>query len=220
MTNTPGPEIKVSQVAAWFQQLRQFQRPTGFLTVVRDAATVPNDRFFNDPVFRPLHEAWAAGHFALGLEALFGQVEVRLDPDRFPDFHIRLDGNEHGFEFTTAEKPGRRRGWEHKKRAKDPLLLTPYEPARGRQEGQLWIASAVRKKHQKHYSTSPHLLVYANFEADALEPSELANACRRWAASFRSIWVLWAYQLVQLFDSRTFGNADLTWRSVGVDTWD
>lgn len=213
-------EVTKQQVTVWIQRLAQFQRPAAFLSIVQEAKSVPNDRFFNDPVYKPLQEAWAAGHFALGLEQLHGPTEVRLDPDRFPDFHIRLDGREHGFEFTTAEKPERRRGSEHKERERDPLLLTPYEPARGRQEGALWIAGAVRKKHEKHYSTLPHLLVYANFEADALEPLELADACRPWAAPFSSLWVLWSYQVVQVFDSGTFGNADLTWRSVRVDTWD
>ena len=65
----------------------------------------------------------------------------------------------------------------------------------------------------------PHLLIYANFEANVLDPVRLAAACRQWAAPFDSIWVLWAYQIVQLFDSKAFGRTDLVWCSVGFDPW-
>src|SRR5436853_7789955 len=99
---------------SWIQLLGQFQRPIAFLSVVRSAAPILDDRFFNDPVYKPLHEGWAAGHFVLGLERLYGPAEVRLDPDRFPDFHVRQNGSEYGFEFTTVDKPERRRGAEYK----------------------------------------------------------------------------------------------------------
>lgn len=206
-------------MSTWIPRLTRFQRPTTLLNIVREAASVPDDRFFTDPVYRPLHEAWAAGLFALGLESLFGPAEVRLVSDRFPDFCLRLNGPEYSFEFTVADKPERRRDMEYKQRAKDALLLTPHRPARGRREGPGWVAGAVRKKYEKHYSISPHLLIYANFEADALDPAATASVCHPWAASFSSIWVLWAFQFVQLFDSAAFGNADLAWRSVGVDPW-
>ncbi len=206
-------------MTTWIDKLKEFQRPAALLSIVREAAAVPDDRFFNDPVFKPLHEAWAAGNFVLGLERLFGPAEVRLDSDRFPDFHIRQRGEEHDFELTVAEKPERRRGAEYKERVKNPLLATPYRPGRGSQEGPNWVANAVRRKYQKHYNTSPHLLVYANFEADALDPPELANACARWAVSFSSIWVLWAHMIVQLFDSKAFGKTHRTWKSVGLDPW-
>ena len=206
-------------MSTWIPRLTKFQRPAGFLKIVQETASVPNDRFFIDPAYRPLLEAWVAGHFALGLESLFGSAEVRLDSDHFPDFRVRVKGREHGFELTTAEKPERRRDREYKERKDNPLLLTPHQPARGRAEGPLWVADGVRKKYDKHYNPSPHLLVYANFEADELEPAETADACRQLSASFKSIWVLWAYRFVQLFDSEEFRAADLSWRMVGVDPW-
>jgi len=204
-------------VRTLIKQISQYQRPAAVLIILRGAAAVPNDRFFNDPVFKPLLEAWAAATFAHGLESLFGPAEVRLDPDRFPDFRLRQNEFEHEFEITTAEKPERRRGAEHKERAKNPLLLTPYEPARGQQEGPEWVATAVQRKYEKHYSATPHLLVYANFEANSLDPLELANACAQWAVSFSSIWILWEYKFVQLFDSEAFGKTDRIWQSVGLD---
>jgi len=208
-----------AKMTAWIARLTQFQRPAALLDIVREAGSVPDDLFFNDPVYRPLHEAWAAGHFARGLEGLFGPTKVRLNPDRFPDFYLRLNGRDYDFELTMVDKPERRRDREYKKRAKDPLLLTTHQPARGRQEGPVWVAGGVRKKYEKHYGISPHLLVHANFEAETLDPAKMTSACRPWATSFSSIWVLWALQFVQLFDSAAFGNADRAWRSVGVDPW-
>jgi hypothetical protein len=203
----------------WVERLCKFQRPVTLLEIVRESATVPDDRFFNDPEFKPLHEAWAAGYFALGLERTYGHLDVRLDSERFPDFHLRLKGQEYAFEFTSVDKPGRRRGREYKDRRTNPLLPTPYQPGRGRQEGPSWVAAAIRKKHAKRYSTRPHLLVYANFEADALDPAVLANQCGSWSASFSSIWVLWRYQYSQLHDSEAFGKAHLGWRPIGVNPW-
>lgn len=206
--------------ASWKERLTRFQPPSELLSIVRNMAAVPNDRFFNDPVYKPLHEAWAAGHFVLGLEHLYANpAEVRLETNEFPDFCVRFSGGEYEFEFTSVDKPERRRGLEYKKRAKNPLIITPYQPGRGRQEGPNWIARAVQKKRLKNYSTSPHLLIYANFEADALEPQELAAACHEWEGLFRSIWVLWDYQIVQLYNSHAFGPAHTIWCSVGVNPW-
>lgn len=207
-------------MTTWTEQLAKFRRPACLLNIVRSTAAVPDDRFFNDPIYKPLHTAWAAGCFVLGLERLYGHpAEVRLEPNRFPDFHVRQRGQEYEFEFTTAGKPESRRGTEYKKRTINPLLLMPYQPARGGQEGVHWITNALRRKYRKHYSTSPHLLVYANFEADTLEPQRLATACRPWAAPFSSVWILWNYQIAQLFDSEAFGLAHSMWCSIGVDPW-
>ena len=139
----------MSRTKSWVNRLAEFQRPTAFLAIVRESESVPSDLFFIDPAYKPLLEAWAAGHFALGLEQLYGSVEVRLDPDRFPDFHLRIRGREFSFELTTVDRPGRRRGKEYKDRKRDPLLPTPFRPAPGQQESALWIAEAVRRKHEK-----------------------------------------------------------------------
>ncbi len=209
----------MSRAELWVSRLSASQRPKAFLEVLKELASIPDDVFFNDPAYKPLYEAWAAGHFALGFEQLYNHVEVRLELDRFPDFHLRVSGREYDFEYTTTDKPERKRGKEYKERRKTPLLLTPYQPARGQQAGPLWVAEAIRRKHKKRYSTHPHLLVYANFEANRLDPLTLAAACRQWSASFSSIWVLWSYRFVQLFDSEAFGKADHAWRSVDTGPW-
>lgn len=50
------------------KQLSQFMEPSAFITIVKKFDFVPDERFFNDSVYKPVREAWAAGHFALGLK--------------------------------------------------------------------------------------------------------------------------------------------------------
>lgn len=212
--------MNTNHISTLVNQLSQFNRPSDFIAIVRKSARVPNERFFNDPAFKPLQEAWAAGHFALGLEQVYPLIEVQLDPDRFPDFHLRIRGSEYEFEFTTADKPEREIGREYKDRKNNPLKPgSRYEPGRGQDEGPVWIADAVKKKYEKRYSRHPHLLVYANFDAESLDPSAVAGFCHPWSSSFKSIWVLWAYQYLQLYDSDVFGKTDMIWHRVGVNPW-
>lgn len=206
-------------MTGWLKRLVNFSDPSNFLAIVRESESVPDDRFFNDPALKSLREAWAAGYFTLGLKRVFPSVEVRLNKDRFPDFHIRIGGSEYEFEFTLADKPERLIGKGYKDRRSDPLQLKSYQPERGRREGPSWVAGAVRKKFYKHYSICPHLLVYANFEASALDPLAIADSCRQWLTSFSSIWILWNYKYLQLYDSDVFRKTDYIWRSIGVNPW-
>jgi hypothetical protein len=211
--------LEAARADNWVARLSQFQRPVDFLKVIAETKAIPNEEFLTAPMYRPLLEAWAAGHFAYGLDDVFGSIELRLESDRFPDFVVRLGGNELSFELTIADKPERRRDLEYQQLAVDPLRPAPYEPARGQREGPVWIANAVKVKFEKHYHPSPHLLVYANFEADTLPVAEVARFCARWRKTCRSIWVLWSYQIVQLFDSEAFGATNLAWRPIGIDPW-
>lgn len=208
-----------NQVTIWINRLSKFSKPNDFLNIVRESEPVPDDRFFNDPFFKPLQEAWAAGHFALGLQHFNDSIDIRLDTDRFPDFHLRIDRKTYGFEFTVADKPERMIGKEYKERKNNQLQLTPYQPERGRQEGPSWIADAVRKKHEKHYSDHPNLLVYANFEASSLDSDIITKLCYQWFNSFSSIWILCCYKFLMIHKTDTFNDVDAKWYSVGVNPW-
>jgi hypothetical protein len=206
-----------SQVTTWIDRLSEFNKPDDFLAIAKESELVPNDRFFNDPTLKPLQEAWAAGHFALGLQHFYDSIEIRLDSDRFPDFHLCIDGKTYEFEFTVAEKPERMIGKEYKERKANPLHLKTYQPERGRQEGPSWIANAVRKKHERHYSNCPHLLVYVMFEASSLNQNIITKLCYQWFNSFSSIWVLWCYKFVLIHKYDTFNEVDAKWYSIGVN---
>ncbi len=207
------------QTSVRIDRLSKFSKPNKFLALVRESESIPDDRFFNDPHFQPLREAWAAGHFALGLQRFYDSIEVRLDPDRFPDFHLRINKQVYGFEFTVADEPERMIGKEYKERKNNPLLSTPYQPERGCQEGPSWVAAAVKKKYKKHYSDHPNLLVYANFEASSLDPSEIIKLCYQWSNSFNSIWILWCYNFIPIFKPNIFNKVAAKWHSVGVNPW-
>jgi hypothetical protein len=199
------------------QLSRQFTQPLVFLDEVRKSDSIPNGSFFNNSKYKPFREAWCAGYFALGLKQLYPSIEVKLVPDRFPDFYIRINGNEYEFEQTTTDKPERKISEEYRDKENNPYLTTPYQPARGREEGPAWIANKVRGKFEKRYSNHPHLLVYANFEADSLNPIVIADSCSQWSDAFGSIWGLWNYQYLQVCDSKVFGKTDYIWHSVGVN---
>lgn len=208
-----------NQIAIWIDRLSKFNKPCNFLAIVRESELIPNDRFFNNPVLKPLQEAWAAGHFALGLQYFYGSIEIRLDIDQFPDFHLCINRKAYEFEFTVADKPERMIGKEYRDYKDNPLQLTPYQPERGRKDGPVWLANAIRKKYEKHYSDRLHLLVYAIFEASSLDINIITKLCYQWFDSFSSIWILWCNKFVMIHKSNTFNEIEAEWYSVGVNSW-
>jgi len=164
----------------------------------------------------PKHmEAWVAGHFALGLKKTYPPIEVRIILDREShDFELRIGRKEHKFEATTAYYPERKMSDEYKDRERLPLQPRPYQkPGLGEVEGSLWIAKVVKSKYEKHYAESSHLLVYANFNADYLDPRELAKSCQKWSQSFLSIWIFWIRNYLLLYN-----NSDV-FKEVAFRTW-
>src|SRR5579863_7143638 len=184
-------------IDAILRELRGYATPEAFLALLAPAKAVPNEWFFNDPRLKPLLEAWAAGQFASALERNEHRVQVRLEEEdhEFPDFRLSVDSAEFQFECTSADRSGRRRGLEYRQRAKDPFLMTPYRPAQGEQEGPAWTAQAVQRKADKQYAAKPHLLVYANFEANALDLQKCLDLCREGCSRFGSVWVLWSMRI-------------------------
>lgn len=136
------------------------------------------------------------------------QVKLEDEEHRFPDFRLCVDGSEVQFELTSVDRRGRRRGFEHRQRAADPLLLTPYRPAEGDQEGPGWIAEAVHRKAQKRYAAKPHLLVYANFDANDLDLRRCLNLCQEVCDRFLSVWILWAMHISKIYDECSFAETE------------
>ena len=217
------PELNKNQVLKLISSLSKFMIPSEFIAIARESVSVPDDRFFNDPSFKRFQEAWAAGYFALALRQVYNNLKVQLvsDYERFPDFILRINGHQYEFEFTIADKPERQIGKVYKNRKDNPLHGEPYQPERGRQEGPYWIANAIKRKIEKCYSTKPHLLVYANFEAHTLAPEDIAASCKDRTAPFNSIWVLWRFRYIKLSDnSNIFNEIDgQSWHDIPVDPW-
>jgi hypothetical protein len=106
---------------------------TDFLPIVHEHnSKVSGDDSFNRPELQPLREAYAAGLFAWILGEQH-KVRVKLDKDRFPDFHLDRAGQTLSFELVEAYRPGVRRAAEYREAAKRraaglPEELTEFDP--------------------------------------------------------------------------------------------
>ena len=197
--------------------LEEFRTREEFLAHVARFDTVPDERFFNESRYQKAREAWVAGYFAGALEQGGHEVRIRLvkDSQRFPDFELRFDGSEYSFEVATSLKPNRRIGREYKLRALEKWLLSPFRPALGAKRGPCWVAVQIRRKAQKHYGTHPHLLVYADFEADALDLERVAHNAGTSMQAFTSVWVLWNGHAGKVHDEGVFPQRHFEWYQCG-----
>ncbi len=200
-------------VEQWVAALRQFQGKDAFLEQIRHFDDVADERFFNDSQYQKVREAWIAGHFAGALERSGHNVRVCLVGalERFPDFQIQFDGAVQAFEVATSFKPNRKLGREYKLRAVEQWLFTPFRPALGEKRGPCWVAVQIHRKARKHYDGHPHLLVYANFEANALDLGRIAEYSRDSLGAFSSVWVLWSGRVGKVHDTGAFPQPLYEW---------
>lgn len=177
---------------------------------------VPNDRFFNDAKFQKAQEVWICANIGLGLEQAGHRVELRGIPDseQFPDIAMKIDGEKYDFEVTTVYRPDRKMCKEHKDRAKNPHMATPYRPSEGAENGPDWVAAGVKLKVQKNYSASTNLIVYANFEFEELRAGLINDACRKYLDSFDSLWILTERNFCVISDKNCFGVEPLVWHAL------
>jgi hypothetical protein len=151
---------------------------------------VPGDDSFNRPELQPLREAYAAGLFAWILGEQH-KARVKLDKDRFPDFH--------------AYRPGVRRAAEYREAAKRraaglPEELAEFDPVQDEMNASPAIAETMEKKASKHYSSAPYLLVYVNFwlfNKPQMSLEQFAELAKPWATKFPEIWLLWGANAIR-----------------------
>ncbi len=179
----------------------QFFTPRELLDqFVKETSNIPSGTLFRDPAYQKQRERWIAAQLGLGLGKMGIDVLIRPNDEQKDetDFELKLDGILR-FQATEVQKPGRKRGDDYKARAEKPLRPEPYEPQRGMQEGPDWIASAIEKKAKKHYASKPHLIVYANFDADDLDKKAIVRKCQPYEGKFLSLWILQNHRVVQLW---------------------
>lgn len=162
-----------------------------------------DDRFFNDPRFQKVREKWVAATLGLALVGLGKSVKVRIVEEKKDeaDFELLVEARVLRFQITEVQVPKRERGREYKQRLTDSSVLVPYKPQRGMQEGPNWIAWGVKKKFDKKYSEKPHLVVYANFEAEDLDVSQVLRQSKPYKHAFRSLWVVQNHRLIQVWEN-------------------
>jgi hypothetical protein len=85
----------------WFDNWWQ---PTDLLKAVRaHNSTVPGVDFFKCPDLKPLREALAAARFSTILSQ-DRPVSINMEPDRFPDFNLRVRSELQIFELVEADR--------------------------------------------------------------------------------------------------------------------
>ena len=127
------------------------------------------------------------------------------------DMYVRTNSScqECVWEFQIAEvkDPDSPRGKMYRDMAKGKMRTSPYQPQREMQEGLRWLAEAAQKKVNKGYANSAglHVLLYANFQTEALRYKDVRLALLRFSAHFASMWVITALDLCSVFSAPSLG---------------
>jgi hypothetical protein len=176
------------------------------------------------PEFKRLGEALAAAWFAYILSQ-DRRVSIRLEPDRFPDFVLRVDNEIWSFEETTAFREDRRPDEEYRwASARKAAGLAAedefYDPVEEEEAAIPAIIRAIEKKKRRCYSSAPHLLVYVSLSCVTDKPLitnllafQLADL---WGKDFKSCWLLWERSIFRLWP-RAAMIRDPLWRRQTMD---
>lgn len=147
-----------------------------------------------------LRDAWVAAEFASARKV----GEVRLIPDNWPDFELRVDDKVERFEAVEADDPKRRRGLEYSEENIGKIEHDPVENWIARSEAApQWIAIACGRKAAKNYAGLTNLVIYlSNSGGYGIRDAEVKASFPAATASikdrFESVWILWqgeAYQV-------------------------
>lgn len=200
------------------EELTRFKDPLELWKKVQpEALGVPEDEFFNrsNQEYQRYRDAWAASLFARGFYAHVSQCAVRLvlHPD-VADFQIEVSQKFFDFQLVEVLPPDYKRGKEYAQMKAGPESRIPSKLA-DINEGPKWIAEMLNKKAKKRYQPTPHVLLYADFEvAVKLYIDRVRKLCRPRRCDFKSIWILWAWAIVQLFPSHDFADLCQNWSEI------
>jgi hypothetical protein len=162
-------------------------------------ANVPDEVFYNKPMYRKVMELWCAAQFARGYEMHVEPCAVWVhdgDAQTYFDFQLEAKAVRHDFQLTEVQLPNRRRGVEY--RNGGPKTRTTVEDwDKGEKDGWQWIAAVIDAK-REHVGGDVHdlnLLLYVNFPAVEHPYFDLQNQLAETAAPFRSVWLLSGHAL-------------------------
>lgn len=181
---------------SWFSDWHEPARFFGEVDTILEP--IPGDRLFVGPEHQVLFDAFAAGRFAVARWT--NEVcSLRMERDRFPDFALKFEKRIERFEFTEADRAGRRRGEEYQRQAErrrrglpnEPELFNLAEEIAAAREA---IPRVIEAKARKHYWPKPNLLVHVNLTIFDWPPdrgAELIELTSPWQQTFESLWLLW-----------------------------
>jgi hypothetical protein len=182
--------------------------PLDLLNIVeKENELVPKDIFFNNPKYQKAMETWCAAVFGIGYSEYLKTCKVKINKaNSSPDFFLKVGNQVFEFEITEVQEEGRKRGDYYKKLKRNPNMLTPYRPEKGRQKAPEWIYEGIKKK-ARHYGDCRglNLLVYANFSVTTLERNKILNAVKEFKETFSSVWVIINSHICSLFSNKALG---------------
>lgn len=182
---------------------------------------ISRSKLFNEDTYRILRERWCAAVFGIGYEKYIQPCRVAVDESfeaRGLDFVLETDGKQFHFQTTEVLEEGRERGREFKEIEKGNMVLRPYRPQRGGQEGPGWIGAAIAKKVEKYYAGEKdlNLLVYVDFHAHDLKFDAIKEKAERYRDAFSSIWLITDTHIASLFPNASLGEIEGGWGMVYV----
>ncbi|MCX5865401.1 MAG: hypothetical protein NTW42_10085 [Deltaproteobacteria bacterium] len=187
-------KIPVIALLGLIMDLNRYAPDDLLLKYLSIRTAVPDDVFYNKPMYRKVMEFWCAAQFARGYEKHVAPCAVWVhdgDAQTYFDFQLETKAQRQDFQLTEVLLPDRRRGDEY--RTGGPKTRTTVEDwDRGEKDGGRWIAAAIDAKRQRVGGDvhELNLLVYINYPAVEHPYFDLQNELAQAAAPFRSVWLL------------------------------
>ena len=144
---------------------------------------------------------------ALELQGHAIAVRIAAAHEQFPDFYVKCDVQEHAVELTKALEPGRLRGDEYQKFAKESTYCALTMLLAGSRAKRL--SRTIRRKVSKRYSEPTPLDVY-RLHREGIDLKNCRSSCGDACARFASVWVLMAIWVAKFFYTDHFTEAPMT----------
>jgi hypothetical protein len=156
-----------------------------------------SSRFFNDPQYVFLRDAWVIAEFVHHQPV--DQVRLANRSEQWPDGYVRIGGNIENVEVTIALTDGRKMGDEYKFSTR--AELDPVEDWVKRADAiPFALEKTITGKTKKRYGSPMWLVVYLNINEYGIKQVEteaaIAAVKQRHATSFRGLFVLWKDKLL------------------------
>lgn len=212
--------ISKDTLASWRADLTEWAPPDIFSARVQNLKTLPTVRhiFFKQAGLTFLRDAWLGARVAMKL----GADQIRLCPERRPDFEIKIGNEVRRYEATEADMPGRRRGNEP---TAPDIQEDRVEEWRRRFEAiEPAVTAVVAKKIAKKYDANTRLLIYVNLGCYGAYLDEgvtvLAEATSSAKDTFSEVLALWEGNLYSFWSAGKY--ALQIWKhddDLGEDDW-
>jgi len=149
--------------------------------------------FFNSPEHKKTQELWCAAQFGRAFSSNLSPCFLLVtdhDEQTVADFYLKVGGENHPFQITEVQVPGRRRGDEYKNEEPKGATLENWDL--GTEQGPVWVRESIQKKFNRYGGkvSELNLLVYANFVAYEHDYERMCRGTSDLASKFASVWLI------------------------------